>query len=63
MLEETYGVIDSVLKTETISLVVYELPPTQSDEEINNTIEDATEVDQETQGESKSKSKRKTTKE
>ena len=63
MMEETYAAIDSVLATETISLVVYELPSTQSDEGVNNTIEDITEVDQVTQDEPKGKAKRKTTKE
>jgi len=61
MLEETYGVIDNVLKTETISLVVYEVPGDTQDQVIDDTIEQPTQEEGETQ--EKPKPKRKTTKE
>lgn len=57
MLEETYGVIDSVLATETISLVVYEVPGDHQSEPINDTIDTPIEDNQVTQDTPKPKRK------
>lgn len=57
MLEETYGVIDSVLQTETISLVVYEVPGDTQDQVIDDTTTQSTEVEEDTQEKPKAKRK------
>lgn len=57
MLSETYSVIDSVLATETVSLIAQEVPGDPQTPMIDNTITQSTEVDQVTQEKPKSKRK------